>query len=231
MTDKKRPGYKKPPGYDPSRYARPSVACDILVFTWRNPRLLLLLIQRKHDPFKGYWAFPGGFVDIKEPLERAAKRELKEETDVRGVELFEFGAFGNPDRDPRTRVISVAYLALVPRHKIKPRAGDDASATKWFPANKPPELAFDHDMVLEKALQKLREMILLSPAMFQLLPGEFELKELKALIQELMNRKYKLTWFRERMLDTGILKSSGPGKYRFNRTRFRPGILHFLFED
>jgi 8-oxo-dGTP diphosphatase len=231
MTGKQRPGYKKPAGYDPARYQRPSVACDIVIFTWRRPGLRVLLIQRKNLPYKGYWALPGGFIGIKEPLKRAAARELCEETGVKGVHLEEFAAFGDPDRDPRTRVISIAYLALVPPGRIKPRAGDDARAAKWFPVKKPPELAFDHQLILDRALQKLRESVLLSPSLFQLLPGEFELKELKALIQAVMNQEYPLPWFRDKILATGILKSAGPGTYRVIQSRFRAGALNFVFND
>ncbi len=231
MSAKKRPGYQKPRGYDPARYQRPSLACDVVIFTWRRPRLLVLLIQRKNLPYRGYWALPGGFVEINEPLKAAATRELFEETGVKGVHLEEFGSFGDPDRDPRTRVISIAYLALAPSGRIRPRAGDDAKAARWFPAQKPPELAFDHRLILERALERLRESLLLSPSLFLLLPREFELKELKALIQSLTNQVYPLPWFREKILATGILKSCGIGTYRVNQSRFKPGTLYFLFDN
>lgn len=129
--------------YSPGDYARPSVTTDILVFTVKNKTnedvrktdkkdLRILLIKRKDHPYIGQWAIPGGFVDIHESLEEAAKRELKEETDLDNIYFEQLATYGEPDRDPRMRVISTAYMALIPNRHLKPKAGDDAEDVEWF---------------------------------------------------------------------------------------------------
>jgi 8-oxo-dGTP diphosphatase len=137
-------------------YPRPAVTVDIIVVTKeRKPRVLL--IRRKHEPFAGMWAIPGGFVDMEEGLKDAAKRELKEETSLELDDLEQLQTFGDPDRDPRGRVIAVAYLIRVDFKKVQPRAGDDAAAAAWHSLAAPPPLAFDHALILEAARRRLRE--------------------------------------------------------------------------
>ncbi len=148
-------------GYDVTRYERPSVTVDIAVLSLRKGQLQVLLVQRKHWPCAGMWALPGGFVHMDESLEDAARRELAEETDVSdpAICLEQLHAFGDPDRDPRTRVITVAYGALVPSDCLSLRAGSDAAAADWFPVCEPPALAFDHADILEYAIRWLRSKI------------------------------------------------------------------------
>ena len=120
---------------------------------------MTLLIRRKRDPYAGHWAFPGGFVDIDEDLVDAARRELEEETGIRGVELEQLRAFGAPDRDPRTRVITIVYMALIDPEQARsfhPRGGDDAAEARWWDVCKLPPLAFDHEQILNYALEQLR---------------------------------------------------------------------------
>jgi 8-oxo-dGTP diphosphatase len=136
-------------------YPRPAVTVDTIIVT-RDARPLVLLIRRKHAPFAGMWAIPGGFVDMDESLEDAARRELLEETGVRVARLEQLHAFGDPARDPRGRTISVAYLARVSAAREKPRAADDAKEAAWHPLDQLPELAFDHRMILRMARQRLR---------------------------------------------------------------------------
>jgi len=141
------------------QYPRPSVTVDIALFTFYHGRLMTLLIRRKHDPYAGRWAFPGGFVDMDEDLTDAARRELEEETGIAGVALEQLRAFGAPGRDPRTRVITIAYMALLDPEQARtlhPRGGDDAAEARWWDACKPPPLAFDHDQILNYALERLR---------------------------------------------------------------------------
>jgi 8-oxo-dGTP diphosphatase len=128
-------------------YPRPSVTVDIVIVT-RESRPKVLLIRRKHDPFAGCWALPGGFIDMDETLEASARRELREETGVETAELVQLHTFGDPGRDPRGRTISVAYLARVDVDALKPVAADDAAEVGWFALDALPPLAFDHERIL-----------------------------------------------------------------------------------
>jgi len=136
-------------------YPRPAVTADSLIFGYMNQSLHVLLIERGNEPFKGKWAFPGGFIDENETIEDCAARELIEETGLEGITLEQFYTFSDPDRDPRGRTISVAFLAYIDIEDFQPKAGDDAAKIQWFPVNALPELAFDHDQVLIKALETL----------------------------------------------------------------------------
>lgn len=136
-------------------YPRPAVTVDVVIVTREKPRRVLL-ICRKHEPFAGKWALPGGFVDMDEALEAAARRELLEETGVKAARLEQLHTFGDPDRDPRGRVISVAYLALVDASRLSPKAADDAAEVGWFALARPPALAFDHAAILARARERLK---------------------------------------------------------------------------
>jgi len=139
------------------RYPRPALTVDCVVFGWKDAALHVLLIRRANEPFKGKWAFPGGFVDVGESLETAARRELQEETGLHGIDLEQLHAFGNPDRDPREHVVSIAYYSLVNISDHHVTASSDASAATWFPVQDLPPLAFDHDKILQTALQRIKE--------------------------------------------------------------------------
>jgi 8-oxo-dGTP diphosphatase len=135
-------------------YPRPAVAVDmVIVTTERRPRVLL--IRRKHDPFGGMWALPGGFVEDNESLDAAARRELHEETGVETGKIEQLHTFGDPGRDPRGHVISVVYLARVKAQRVHPEAADDAAEVGWFSLAKLPPLAFDHRKVLALAKRRL----------------------------------------------------------------------------
>ncbi len=227
LTD--RPGYRKPEGYDDSMYKKPSVACDMAVFTFKDKALHLLLIQRGHDPYGGYWALPGGFVEIDEPLENAAARELMEETGLSGVELTPFGFFGDPDRDPRARVMSAAYMALVDFGKVKPKAGDDAKEAEWFDMADLPELAFDHDLVIRTAMVRLKELTALQAYALNVLPQKFTLYEAESLLSRVMGRQYIQRWLFRRLRALACVERSGlRGKYRFRADKVKEGVLSFL---
>ena len=223
-----RPGYKAPKGYNPEKYFRPSVAVDLVIFSFFSKKLWILLIQRKNQPFQGYWAFPGGFVEKDEDLEESAQRELFEETGLKKVRLIEFGAFGHPLRDPRTRVISIAYLALVRKDKVKPRAGDDAKLVGWFPARKPPELAFDHELILKSALKKLKELCLLKPILAELLPQKFSASELGALCSEIFKRKYSSQELIKNFLAQKLISRIAKDQYKFLRSNYSACKVAFL---
>lgn len=135
-------------------YPRPAVTVDVVIVT-REAKPRVLLIRRKHEPFAGRWAIPGGFVDMDESLEAAAHRELFEETGVQTGDLEQLHTFGDPKRDPRGRTISVAFLALVNPDEVHPQAGDDAAAAAWHSLRRPPKLAFDHASILAMARKRL----------------------------------------------------------------------------
>jgi len=137
-------------------YPRPAVTVDVVVLT-RAPRPRVLLIRRGHAPFAGRWAIPGGFVDMDETLEAAARRELREETGVRVKELEQLHTFGDPGRDPRGRTISVVYLAWVEPEEVQPRAADDAAAVGWHSLSRPPRMAFDHAAILQCVRARLKQ--------------------------------------------------------------------------
>jgi 8-oxo-dGTP diphosphatase len=137
-------------------YPRPAVTVDVVIVS-KEARPRVLLIRRKHAPFAGHWAIPGGFVEMDEALEDAARRELREETGVRARALTQLGVFGDPQRDPRGRTISIAYLARVAPAHVHPQANDDAAEVGWHALSRPPaELAFDHHKILAAARQSLR---------------------------------------------------------------------------
>ncbi len=137
-------------------YPRPALTVDAVIFKRKQKGILeVLLIERKNDPFKGFWAFPGGFVNIDEDLETAVKRELFEETGLKDVELQQLYTFGAVNRDPRGRTVSVVYWGIAGK-ETEIFAGDDASKASWFPVDNLPRLAFDHDEIMKKALEKLK---------------------------------------------------------------------------
>lgn len=136
------------------KYPRPSVTTDCVIFGYEGNTLKVLLIERGNEPFKGYWAFPGGFLNMEESAEEGAKRELYEETGLKDAVIKQFHTYTDPNRDPRGRVISIAYYALVEISEVK--GGDDAAQARWFAIDEVPALAFDHDQMLQDALAKLK---------------------------------------------------------------------------
>ena len=182
------------------------VAVDLVIFTIRDGALHALLIQRAAPPFEGRWALPGGFILHGESLEDAALRELGEETGVRNVYLEQLYSFGDPDRDPRGRVISVAYYALVAADRAPLSAGSDASDARWWPVAEHPALAFDHGRILEYALERLRNKLEYTTVGFQLLPPKFTLTQLQLVYEAILGRALDKRNFRRKMELLGILK-------------------------
>lgn len=149
------------------KYPHPNVSTDCVIFGHDGRKLFVLLIERGGEPYKGRWAFPGGFLNIDEPAEKGALRELQEETGMTDAPIRQFHTFSNPDRDPRERVISIAFWALVRMQDVK--AGDDAAKAQWFPLDAIPPLAFDHDEMLQLALLDLRRTAFFEPSIRSLL--------------------------------------------------------------
>jgi ADP-ribose pyrophosphatase YjhB (NUDIX family) len=222
--------------YDPSRYDRPSVTVDVVIFTLQNGELHVLLVQRKNWPFEGRWAIPGGFVNMDEALDQAARRELEEETGVRDIYLEQLYTFGHPKRDPRTRVISVAYIALVSADAQTLRVSEESTDVRWFPVRRlPGPLAFDHDTILAAALDRLRSKLEYTTLAFQLLPEVFSILELKHIYEQILGEKLDKGNFYRKIKDAKVLEDTGMRRegrgrpttlYRFRRNR---GDEQFVF--
>ena len=182
------------------------MAVDIVLFTIRDRRLHVLLIKRLIPPFRGRYALPGGFVRVEESLDRAALRELQEETGVEQVYLEQLYSFGDPHRDPRGRVISVAYYALVPPIASL-HAGTDAADAAWLALDEIPALAFDHRQIVEYARQRLRNKLDYSNVGFGLLPAQFTLTELQLVHEAILGESLDKRNFRRKIGQRGIVEA------------------------
>jgi 8-oxo-dGTP diphosphatase len=213
------------------QHARPALSVDCVVFGLDADELKVLLVQRKHDPFAGCWAFPGGFVDVGETPQEAARRELEEETGLKNVFLEQLHTFGDPARDPREHVVSVAHYGLVNVCGHRARAADDARDAAWFRVLRPPPLAFDHDKILQMAYERLKGRVRREPVGLGLLPRRFTLSELQRLYEAILVEKIDKREFRRRMLKTGLLVQTSETRneaahraarlYRFDMRKYR----------
>lgn len=203
-------------------YPRPSLTVDCVVFGFdlqdSTRPLKVLLIRRNGEPFKGHWALPGGFVEVSdeesqgESLEDAAKRELEEESGLALTHLEQLYTFGEPGRDPRGRVVSVAYFGLVRANDYSPVAASDADCAEWVSVNTVKlmmDLAFDHMEILETAVTRLQGKIRYEPIGFSLLPETFTLAEFRSLYEGILGRKIDPSNFQKRILAMGILEDTG----------------------
>ena len=182
------------------------VAVDAVVFGYKDRNLNVLLIKRKIAPFKDCWALPGGLVEEDESLEQAVERELKEETNVTIDYLEQLYTFGKPGRDPRNRVVSIAYFALVkPEHHII-KADTDAKDVAWFPINELPELAFDHIVILNQAKKRLKSKLTYEPIGFDLLANKFLFSDLEKLYTTILEKEIDRRNFRKKILSFNILQ-------------------------
>ena len=205
------------------------VTVDIVIFTIREHSLHVLLVRRGIPPFEGQHAIPGGFIAENESLEQAALRELQEETGVQNVFLEQLYSFGDPQRDPRGRVITVAYYALIASDQLALTAGSDAAEARWFSMSELPSLAFDHQRILDYALTRLRNKLEYTTVGFQLLPEKFSLGELQHVYEAILGRRLDKRNFRRKITLLGILKplrewrraGRKPARlYRFSASRF-----------
>lgn len=191
------------------KYPRPALTVDIVTFTLRESTLSVLLIQRGGEPYKGKWALPGGFVKMGESLERSAERELFEETGIGDVYLEQLYTYGDPDRDPRGRVITVAYFAIIPSDRpLRESGGSDATQASWFPIDELPELAFDHTEIIQYAIRRLRYKLEYTAVGFEMLPELFTLSELQQTYELILDESLDKRNFRRRVLSAGVIEAT-----------------------
>lgn len=207
-------------------YPQPAVTVDVVIFSIKNNSLKVLLVKRGNEPFRNMWAVPGGFVRINESLEEAAKRELSEETNVKDVYLEQLYTFGDVKRDPRGRVITIVYFALVGKEKAQQelKATADASDVAWFLVSKLPELAFDHAKILEYAVKRLKWKFEYTTVAFSLLDTRFTLTEAQKIYEIVFNRKFDKRNFRKKLLSLNILKEHE----KMKKVSHRPPKLYSL---
>ncbi|OQY26702.1 MAG: NUDIX hydrolase [Candidatus Cloacimonetes bacterium 4572_55] len=203
-------------------YPRPALTVDCVIFGFKEEGLKLLLIQRSEYPFRGEWALPGGFVEMEESLDQAARRELEEETGVKNVYIEQLHTFGGMDRDPRGRTVTVAYYSLVNLDDYPPRAGSDAQRAKWFPIHEVPKLAFDHQDILACAIKRLQRQVRYEPVGFELLPEKFTLNQLQRLYETVLNREFDRRNFWRKFKRMGVLVQTEERK----KGKFRPAVLY-----
>jgi 8-oxo-dGTP diphosphatase len=187
------------------QYPRAALTVDGVVFGFDGGELKVLLIQRGLEPFKGKWALPGGFVRVDETLDDAARRELVEETGLANVFLEQLYTFGTVKRDPRERVVSVAYYALVKLSDHKAKAATDAAEANWFPVSQLPKLAFDHADIVALALTRLQGKVRYQPIGFELLPPKFTLSDLQHLYEAILGANLDKRNFRKKVLGFVLL--------------------------
>lgn len=212
-------------------YARPALTVDCAVFGLDDEDLKLLLVRRDIEPFAGRWALPGGFVRVDESVDAAARRELSEETGLSRVYLEQLYTFGALGRDPRERVVSVAYYALVNLSDHRVKAATDAREAAWFTVSDVPRLAFDHDDIAAMALERLKGKVRYRPIGFELLPAKFTLSQLQRLYEKVLEKGLDKRNFRKKVLSMGLLEELDEVEqdvahraarlYRFDRRRYR----------
>jgi 8-oxo-dGTP diphosphatase len=195
---------------------------DIVIFTIERGALKVLLVKRGIEPFAGQYAIPGGFVLENESLDQAAMRELREETGVAEVYLEQLYSFGDPKRDPRGRVVTIAYYALISAEHSQLRAGSDAAAAAWFAVDAVPDLAFDHPKILAYAVERLRNKLEYTTVGFQLLPEKFSLSELQEVYEAILGKKLDKRNFRRKLALLNILKPTA----EYRRDGRKPARLY-----
>lgn len=207
------------------KYPHPAVTTDCVIFGFDDKGMHILLIERGRDPYKGTWALPGGFLEMDETAEEGAARELYEETHVKDVFLEQFHVFSAVARDPRERVITIAFYALIRQCDYQILAGDDATRTCWFEVDELPPLAFDHDKIISKAREYLKIKLKVSPIVFRLLDEQFTIGELQRVYELISGRTYDQRNFYRQALASGLLeneKESSPTQlFRFNGQSYK----------
>lgn len=186
-------------------YPRPALTADCVIFGFDGNALNVLLIERGVEPYKGYWALPGGFMRMDETIDECARRELMEETQVKDIYIEQFRVFSSTNRDPRGRVVTVAFIALVRPEAHAVKGGDDARVAMWFNCEEIPPLAFDHEEILAAAREHLREVLRVRPVAFNLLNLAFTIDELRRVYEVINNTTYDRRNFTRKAMQTGTI--------------------------
>lgn len=212
-------------------YPRPAVTTDCVIFGFDKEELKVLLVRRGIEPYKGKWALPGGFLSMEENADECALRVLQKETGLAQVYMEQLYTFSDIDRDPRYRVVSIAYYALVKLTDYNPEAGADTETVRWFTLSDLPELAFDHQQILHTGIERVKGKIKYQPIGFELLPEQFTLPELHHLYEVILGVSLDRRNFRKKMLSYNLLIDHGeymsgaahraPILYSFDRERYR----------
>lgn len=206
-----------------SEYELPGVTVDLVIFTVNKDALKVMLVKRAEEPFSGQWSLPGGFLKAGESLDEAALRVLQEKTGVNEVYLEQLYTFGDPDRDPRARVITVTYFALIPWKRLAPPESQKVSDVTWQTIDRLPKLAFDHKEIINYAAQRLRAKAGYSNIVYGLLPEQFRLSDLQKMYEIILNKKLDKRNFRKKMLAAGLLQETGK---REAAGAHRPAMLY-----
>jgi len=218
------------------KFEMPKVTVDVVIFTTHNGKLQTLLIRRKNPPFKGLWALPGGFLEKGEKIIRAAGRELFEEAGVGNIYMEQLYTFGDPGRDPRGRVITVAYFVLVPA-PLRASAGSDAREVKWWPVRNMPKLAFDHKKIISYAHERLKLKLEYTNVAWSLLTPKFTLSELQSVYETVWGKSVDKRNFRKKILSLKLLKASNemrsglhqrPARLYSFKSRKKEGLKKFF---
>ncbi len=204
-------------------YELPGITTDLVIFTINQNSLKAMLVKRATPPFEGCWSIPGGFLKRGESLEESAQRVLIEKTGVKNVYMEQLYTFGDPKRDPRSRVITIAYFALIPWESLKQPESKKIMDITWTSMDRLPKMAFDHKEIMNAAVQRLRAKVSYSNIVYGLMPAQFRLSELQNIYEVIINDKLDKRNFRKRMLATGLLLETGK-KERIGA--HRPAMLY-----
>lgn len=204
-------------------FESPDVTVDLVIFTVNEDQLKVMLVRRAESPFDGFWSLPGGFLKIGESLDAAAHRVLCEKSGVDDVYMEQLYTFGEPKRDPRSRVITVAYIALIPWQHLPQPESTKVTDLTWLPVDHLPKLAFDHKEIINYAVSRLRAKVSYSNIVYGLMPKQFRLSELQSMYECIINDKLDKRNFRKRMLATGLLKETGK---KDHAGAHRPAMLY-----
>ena len=204
-------------------YETTAVTVDLVIFTIHQERLNALLVKRASEPFSGRWSIPGGFLRTGETLEEAAQRVMEEKTGVKEAYLEQLFTFGRPNRDPRARIITVTYFALIPLKRLVQPESRKVTDVSWYAVEEAPALAFDHSEILEFAVSRLRAKAGYSSIAYGLLPDAFRLSDLQKVYEVIMNHSFDKRNFRKRMLASGLLDETG---HKEQSGAHRPAMLY-----